>query len=134
MLRTCSPLDFRSPENYIFMPNWVMNHLKIKPYDVVSVSLVRIQLAGCVVLQPTTRAWDNLIKQNGNDPTSLLEREINKYSSLTTGSTISIEVDREVYPFVVKDVKNELGVSILGVRVQDSDVKVEIDRSLLNNL
>lgn len=120
-----SPLDFRSPENYIFMPQWLMNSLGLKTNDLVDVSFVRIKLASLVVLQPMTLDWDELLENHG-DPKTLLEHEINKYSSLTTGSTIAIEIGGKEYPLFVKDTKAENGVSMKGVRVQDADIKVKV--------
>ena len=128
-----SPLDFRSPENYIFVPRWLMKTLNIQPLDIVEVSFVRIKLAGLVVLQPLTLSWDILMETCKN-PKSLLEHEINKYSSLTAGSTILIEVNGEEYPLLVKETMGESGVSLLGVRVQDSDINVDINRSFLDDL
>lgn len=128
-----SPLDFRAPENYIFMPRWLMKSLALQSNDLVDISFVRIKLAGLVVMQPLTLAWDKLIEKNKN-PQTVLEHEVNKYSSLTAGSTILIEVDGVEYAFHVKDTKAEGGVSVKGVRVQDSDVKVDFDRSCLDTL
>lgn len=128
-----SPLDFRSPENYIFLPEWLMKDLDLSPNDLVDISFVRIKLAALVVLQPLTEEWDNLIETHG-DPKALLEHEINKYSSLTAGATIAIEIKGTEYPLFVKEVKAENGISVLGVRVQDSDIKVDIDRGYLDPL
>lgn len=128
-----SPLDFRSPENYIFMPQWLLKSLGLKANDLVEVSFVRIKLAGLVVFQPLTLDWDKLIEKHKN-PKSLLEHEVNKYSSLTAGTTIMIEVDGIEYPLLVKDTKAEGGISVKGVRVQDSDINVDIDRSYLDSL
>lgn len=98
-----SPLDFRSPENFIFVPKWLMADLNLKPNDLVDISFVRIRLASLVTLQPLTLEWDTLMRVHG-DPKSLLEHEINKYSSLTSGSTIIIEIKSVEYPIFVKEV------------------------------
>jgi len=126
-----SPLDFRSPENYIFLPQWLMKTLGVKTNDLVDVSFVRIKLAGLVVFQPLTLEWDALMEAN-QDPKTVLEHEVNKYSSLTTGSTIYIEFKGVEYPLYVKETRAEGGVAVRGVRVQDSDVKVDIDRSIID--
>lgn len=128
-----SPLDFRAPENYIFLPQWLMNDLDLQPFDLVDASFVRIRLAELVVIQPLSANWDDLIAKKG-DPKALLEHEVNKYSSLTAGSTIYIEVDGEVYPLHIKATRAEGGVNVQGVRVQDSDVRVDIDRSVVDQL
>ena len=134
-----SPLDFRSPENYIFLPRWLMKTLGLRINDLVDVSFVRIKLAGLVVFQPLTLAWDSLIgSADGatpvSDPKTILEHEVNKYSSLTAGSVIEIEHNGVIYPLYVKETRAESGVRMLGVRVQDSDVKVDIDRKVVDAL
>ena len=52
-----SPLDFRSPENYVFLPKWLMDDLNLQSNDLVDVSLVRIKLAELVVFQPLSIEW-----------------------------------------------------------------------------
>ena len=128
-----SPLDFRSPENYIFLPSWLMRNLNLTTNDIVEISFIRIKLASLVTLQPLTLDWDSLIL-NGEDPKNILEHEVNKYSSLTAGSTIAIEHKGTEYKFYIKETIAEGGVAVKGVRVQDSDVKVDIDRSYLDKL
>lgn len=128
-----SPLDFRAPENYIFLPKWLMNDLNLQPYDAVDVSFVRIRLADLVVLQPLSLSWDTLIEEIG-DPKSLLEHEVNKYSSLTAGSTIYIEMKGKEYALYVKETRAEGGVAVKAVRIQDSDVRTDIDRTVLDQL
>lgn len=128
-----SPLDFRSPENYIFLPRWMMSDLGLKTNDLVDISLVRIKLAELVVFQPLSLDWDELMEEH-KDPKALLEHEINKYSSLTAGSTIYINIKGKEYPLYVKETFAEGGISVQGVRVQDSDVRTDIDRSVLDKL
>jgi len=128
-----SPLDFRSPENYIFLPSWLMRNLNLTTNDIVEISFIRIKLASLVTLQPLTLDWDSLIL-NGEDPKNILEHEVNKYSSLTAGSTIAIEHKGIEYKFYIKETIAEGGVAVKGVRVQDSDVKVDIDRSYLDKI
>lgn len=129
-----SPLDFRSPENYIFLPRWLMITLGVKANDLVDVSFVRIKLASLVILEPLSLDWDTVIQKGNRDPQTVLEHEVNKYSSLTAGSTIYIDVDGLELPIRVKETFAEGGVSVKGVRVQDSDIKVDIDRGHLDKL
>jgi hypothetical protein len=128
-----SPLDFRAPDNYIFLPHWLMHDLNLKTNDLVDISFVRIKLASLVVLQPLTPDWDLLVKDH-KDPKSLLEHELNKYSSLTSGSTIYLNIQNKEYSFYVKETLAEGGVSVHGVRIQDADVHTDIDRSLIDKL
>lgn len=126
-----SPLDFRAPENYIFLPQWLMKSMGLQPNDLVDVSFVRIKLASLVTFQPLTAAWDELVSRT-NNPRSVLEHEVNKYSSLTAGATVVIEFEGVEYPLMVRETRAEGGVAVRGVRVQDADVRVDIDRSVLD--
>lgn len=150
-----SPLDFRAPENYVFMPQWAMQSLGLRPFDRVRVDLVRLQVAASVQLRPhDAPAWQQLITDIGsrNDggnasPAQLLEREINKFSALTAGTNISIQLElpspmasnagssdrpteaRAMHTFQVVGVRGELSgdrVALRAVRVQDADVQVNI--------
>ena len=125
-----SSLDFRSPENYIFVPKWVMDSLNLDKYDIVNVKFVRMKLASLVTLQPLSLQWLNFIEnREPADITSLLEQEINKYSTLTAGTTIAINIDGVEYSFFVNKTVSDDGISVWGVRIQDSDVRIEIDTS-----
>lgn len=134
-----SPLDFRSPENYIFMPDWMMRSLRIEAQDRVLVRFVRIQLSTNVALQPLNKTWDTVFMSRGDstaktprDPTSVLEEQLNKYSALTSGTTIPLEIEGNEYYFLVNETRGETGAAVYGVRVQDADVNVDIDRSFLD--
>lgn len=126
-----SPLDFRAPENYIFIPQWMMETLNLKPNDSVFVSYIVMKLARIVTLQPLSLNWDTLISSS-SDIQSILEHEVNKYSALASNTVISINYRGLEYSFYVKDTKTDNDVSVDAVRIQDSDVKVDIDRSILD--
>lgn len=127
-----STLDFRAPENYIFVPLWVMDALKLQKYDLVHVKFIRMKLASLVTFQPLSKNWLTFVdKQGDSKVTTILENEMNKYSTLTRGSAVAIQHEGMEYALKVKDTRTEEGVSAWGVRIQDSDVKIEIDTSSL---
>ena len=71
-----------------------------------STFLSTIDMNNCytVVFQPCSLGWDMLVEgaeegQGGKDPKTVLEHEINKYSSLTAGSTIYIEHEGQEYVY-----------------------------------
>ena len=121
------------------MPDWMMHSLKVEAQDRVRVRFVRIQLSTNVILQPLNKTWDKVIMRKGasgaetpRDPTSILEQQLNKYSALTAGTTIPLEIEGNEYYFLVNETRGETGAAVFGVRVQDADVNVDIDRSLLD--
>jgi ubiquitin fusion degradation protein 1 len=126
-----STLDFRSPENYIFVPRWVMETLDLDRYDQVDVKFVRMKPASLVTLQPLSSNWFSFVEKYASAVTSILENEINKYSTLTAGSIIAIKYKDVKYVLRVNKTTSEGDVSVWGVRIQDSDVKIEIDTTSL---
>ena len=80
----CSPLDFRAPENFLFVPLWMLRSLRAKPYDVVFMTWVKLNDGVTIELQPHQDAFLQLA-----NPRSVLENELKYYSSATRGSTIS---------------------------------------------
>lgn len=127
-----SPLDFRSPENFMFAPSWVMKKLNISSHGLVNVRFVQMKLAAMVVLQPTSKNWLQLAASEGREVHNILEREINRFSSLTADSDFAILHKGISYGFHVNKTISEDNISVWGVRIQDSDVRVEIDNSLLS--
>jgi len=39
----CCPVDFRAPENVVFLPEWMFRHLGAKPFDVLLVTQVKLR-------------------------------------------------------------------------------------------
>ncbi|KAG5185924.1 ubiquitin fusion degradation protein UFD1-domain-containing protein [Tribonema minus] len=79
---TCSPLDARAPEQYIFIPDWMMKSLRLKPRDIVQLRYKNLpQSTGCVHLQAHS--------ESAATSHAVLEEELRHYSSLTAGTTIS---------------------------------------------
>ena len=126
-----STLDFRAPENYIFVPQWVMETLRLQKYDLVDVKFIRMKLASLVTLQPISENWLTFVEKQGSKVATILENEMNKYATLTVGSIVAIQHENVDYALKVKDTRTEEGISTWGVRIQDADVKLEIDTSPL---
>jgi hypothetical protein len=130
-----SALDFRAPENYVFVPPWMMTALGLQNWDIVSLRFLKLHPVSMVTLQPLTLDWDKLTEEEGDAIQGVLEGEINKYSTLTAGTTITINVKgRKLQLFVKETLSEGLGgapVAVSGVRIQDADVRTNIDRSLI---
>jgi hypothetical protein len=131
------------------MPRWAMASLGLRAFDRVQVSLVRLQVASFVQLRPRDApAWQTLMQQisqteKNTSLTQLLEKEINKYSALTAGTNISIQLQvphpgnsassestaAAIHTFEVVKLQGEVSgerVGLRAVRVQDADVQVDI--------
>ena len=118
-----SVLDFRSPENFIFIPDWMMKSLNLHPRDVVNVRRVPLPEASLVRLQPHTSDFLKI-----SDHQTVLENEIKHYSCLTAGTTIKFTHEGKNYYIDVVDTLTQGGSeekSVPAVCVQDSDVRTE---------
>jgi hypothetical protein len=119
-------LDFRSPNNYVFLPHWMFKALGLRPRDVVDVRLVQTTPPGSAVkLRPHTSAFTNI----GNHQ-AVLETELKHYSALTLGSTIPFDYRGERYYFDVVDLRSApRGERVPMAKVQDCDIAAEFVRS-----
>jgi hypothetical protein len=176
----CSVLNFNAPENFLYVPPWIMKSLNVTAGTVVSVRLLPLGIkpARRIVLQPysvnslsnsddndmpiiqsnrrrTMNQWLSIVSpSNDNDKMEshgnfsvssaavLLENQLNKYSSLTAGSTIELQsndvtgnaIDMEsgsnVCNVLVKAIVGDNGKKLNGALIQDADVQVDVDLSL----
>ena len=128
-----SALDFRAPENYIFIPPWMMRSLGLKSYDIVDLKFLKLHGVSGVTLQPLTRDWVGVMREVGDLAQGMLEQEINRFSTLTAGTTIAVTIKGRELPLYVKETKSTgLGgreIAVGGVCIQDSDMRTVIDMS-----
>jgi len=119
-------LDFRSPNNYAFLPRWMFSALGLRPRDVVDVRLVTKTPPGSAVrLRPHSSAFVNI----GNHQ-AVLETELKHYSALTLGSTIPFDYRGERYYFDVVDLRSSpRGERVPMAKVQDCDIAAEFVRA-----
>ena len=119
-------LDFRSPNNYAFLPVWMFKALGLRPRDVVDIKLVTNTPPGSAVrLRPHTTAFVNI----GNHQ-AVLETELKHYSALTLGSTIPFDYRGERYYFDVVDLRSApRGERVPMAKVQDCDIAAEFVRA-----
>lgn len=117
------PLDFRSPQNYVFLPWWMMRALGLQPRDIVDVKLIKTVPAGTLArLRPHSSEFAKDISQ----PQAVLETELRHYSSLTKGSTIAFDYNSKRYWFDVVELRSEpRGEKQPMVKAQDCDLATE---------
>lgn len=123
-----SPLDFRAPPNYIFVPAWMMRALGVQPRDVVQVDLCRddspyaVPKGTMAKLRPHSSAFTKTI----SNTQAVLETELRHYASLTTGTTIAFDFNNVRYWFDVVELRGApRGEKVPYVKVQDSDLATD---------
>jgi hypothetical protein len=119
-------IDFRSPNNFVFLPKWMFKSLGLRPFDVVDVRLVTNTPPGSAVrLRPHTSKFLTI----GNHQ-AVLETELKHYSALTLGSTIPFDYRGERYHFDVVDLRSApRGERVTTAKVQDCDIAAEFVRA-----
>ena len=119
-------IDFRSPNNYAFLPKWMFTSLGLRPFDVVDIKLVTTTPPGSSVkLRPHT---SNFLKITNHQ--AVLETELKHYSALTRGSIIPFDYRGERYYFDVVDLRSApRGERVPMVKVQDCDIAAEFVRA-----
>ncbi|KAJ8608246.1 hypothetical protein CTAYLR_009475 [Chrysophaeum taylorii] len=122
----CSPLDFRAPANYLFVPLWMMHQLRLKPYDPVKVTWVKLKNGASIKL---VSHQDSFLKLS--NPRAILESELKYYSAATRGATISLVYNGRQFDFDVDDcVGTVVGTyrpeRCDGVSIQDADVSLDL--------
>ncbi|GMH53307.1 hypothetical protein TL16_g01422 [Triparma laevis f. inornata] len=99
----CSPLDFRSPDNYVFLPPWAFRTLGLRPGEPVRCHLeTNVPKGGRIKLRPLT--FKNSKTCDDGTPVgtakefmgisnhqAVLETELKHYSTLSSGSVVSFK-------------------------------------------
>lgn len=119
-------IDFRSPNNYAFLPKWMFTSMGLRPFDVVDIRLVTtIPPGSSVKLRPHTSSFLKI-----NNHQAVLETELKHYSALTRGSIIPFDYRGERHYFDVVDLRSApRGERVPMVKVQDCDIAAEFVRA-----
>lgn len=117
------PLDFRAPQNYVFLPWWMMRALGLQPRDVVDVKLITTVPPGSLAkLRPHSSKFASDI----SNTQAVLETELRHYSSLTKGSTIAFDYNGKRYWFDVVELRSApRGDKQPMIKVQDCDIATD---------
>ncbi|KAF8821075.1 ubiquitin fusion degradation protein UFD1AP [Cardiosporidium cionae] len=118
-----SVLDFRSPENFIFVPPWMMQTLKLRlvwenrPRDIVRCQYTKLPEGSQISLRPHSKSFFSI--KNYQD---FLEKELRHYSCVTRGSTITLFHDHHIYLMDIVNASSDGKNSLEAVSIQDCDV------------
>ena len=150
-----SSLDFRAPENYIFVPQWIMKALNLSNFDLIDLRYLPLKSISSITLQlqeedeeeeeeekdergveeekeviKSNNKWSNLLKSyQEEDLQGLLERELSYYSTITKKTSIPLFIKNKIYYIYIKDCSDINEVNVEAGRIQDRDINVQIDRS-----
>lgn len=117
----CGVTEFTAKPNTVYLPQWMMTQLDIKPGQDVQLLNVMLQLGTYLLIRPHTYKF----VQTYPDPKSILESHVTKYPTLTQGSTIQICHEGQVWYFDIVATKPSRAVCII-----DTDLRLEFDEPL----
>ncbi|KAL3500781.1 hypothetical protein ACH5RR_039874 [Cinchona calisaya] len=104
----CGVLEFTAEEGFVYVPQWIMDNLKLQQGDLVIIKNVSLPNGTYVKLQPHTTNFINL-----TNPKAVLERTLKKYTCLTSGDTITINHNDKKFFIDVLETKPGNAISII---------------------
>jgi len=113
----CGVLEFLAEEGKAYLPQWMMEQLRLNEGDLCLIEYASLQRATYAKFKPTSTDFLNI-----TNPRAMLEVELRKFACLTKGDLISVEYNEQVLQFKVMDVKPANAVTII-----ECDMNVEFD-------
>ncbi|KAK0634776.1 ubiquitin fusion degradation protein UFD1-domain-containing protein [Bombardia bombarda] len=111
-------LEFVAEEGRAYIPQWMMQNLRLDVGDMIQVRTTSLELAKLVKLQPQSTNFLDI-----SDPRAVLEKAFRNFAALTKGDIFNFEYNDEVYDMAVLDVKPE--TEKMGVSMIETDVSVD---------
>lgn len=121
---SCASMDFRTQDNFIFLPRWMMDSLDLQPYDVVYLSQLKLPEAIFVRLAPLDDSFFEL-----DSPKAVLEEHLKHFSTLTRGAKIPITHAGVMYHLRVVSIETEDCSDVECASIQDLDVSIDLVRT-----
>ncbi|KAL3633548.1 hypothetical protein CASFOL_022310 [Castilleja foliolosa] len=117
----CGVLEFEAEEGHVYMPDWMMDNLKISEGDHVVLRDASLPKACVIKLQPHTTLFCTRVP----DPRGFLESKLSAFTCLSRGDTIMLEYDgKEFYYFDV------VWVGADAVCLVDTDCDLDLETPL----
>ncbi|PIN23997.1 Ubiquitin fusion-degradation protein [Handroanthus impetiginosus] len=111
----CGVLEFDGTEGFIFVPEWMMNNLKLKEGDYLIIRNALLSPGRYIKLQPHATAFTQI-----SDPKAVLEKTLRDFTCLSRGDTFMIRYNEREFYFDVLDVAPANAISLI-----ETDCEVE---------
>ncbi|OIW27446.1 UFD1-domain-containing protein [Coniochaeta ligniaria NRRL 30616] len=111
-------LEFVAEEGRAYIPQWMMQTLKLDVGDMIQIKTTSLELAKLVKLQPQSVKFLEV-----SDPRAVLENAFRNFAAVTKGDIFAFEYNGEIYEMAVLDVKPE--TPKMGVSMIETDVSVD---------
>ncbi|KAJ2836157.1 ubiquitin fusion degradation protein [Coemansia erecta] len=116
-LRThCGVLEFTAEEGRVYLPQWMMDTLRLSPGSAVEVINVALLHGSLVKLQPQSVDFLDI-----SDHRAVLENALRRFSALTVGDMITIEYNNHEYKLNVLETQP----SPSAINIVETDLSVD---------
>lgn len=95
-------LEFIAPEGRVYLPDWMMIALKLKPGALLEVRSTSLELGRFVKIEPQSADFLEI-----SDPKAVLENSLRNFSALHVNDVFQISYNSQTYGIKVLDVKPE---------------------------
>jgi ubiquitin fusion degradation protein 1 len=119
----CGVLEFSAEEGRMYIPYWMMQHLRLSPGQILSIKSASLKKGSYVKLRPQTK---DFIEEISN-PKAVLEAKLRNFATLTAGDTIMINYNKKNYCIDILECKAS-DANVEAISVIDTDVQVDFDR------
>ncbi|PIA54720.1 hypothetical protein AQUCO_00900950v1 [Aquilegia coerulea] len=104
----CGVMEFIAEEGIIFLPQWMMENMRLKEGDIVRIKNASLSKGTYIKLQPHTKDFLDI-----SNPKALLETALRNFSCLTIGDTIAVPYNNKKYYIDIIETKPFNAVSII---------------------
>jgi len=111
-------LEFTATEGRAYIPNWMMENIRLNPGEFVQVVPCSLPRATFVKLQPQSVNFLDI-----SNPKAVLEKTLRKYSAMTLGDTIVFRYNEKEYMLQVLEIKPNTPTK--AVSIVEADVNVD---------
>jgi len=114
----CGVLEFTATEGRAYIPNWMMENIRLNPGEFVQVVPCSLPRATFVKLQPQSVTFLDI-----SNPKAVLEKTLRKYSAMTLGDKIVFRYNEKEYELQVLEIKPDTPTK--AVSIVEADVNVD---------
>ncbi|KAJ2354614.1 ubiquitin fusion degradation protein [Coemansia sp. RSA 2618] len=112
----CGVLEFTAEEGRVYLPQWMMDTLRLAPGSAVEVINVALLHGSLVKLQPQSVEFLDI-----SDHRAVLENALRRFSALTVGDMITIEYNNREYKLCVLETQP----SPSAINIVETDLSVD---------
>ncbi|KAJ1924984.1 ubiquitin fusion degradation protein [Tieghemiomyces parasiticus] len=109
-------LEFTAEEGRAYLPQWMMQTLKLEPGDIAKVNSTQLPLGKFVKIEPQSVDFLDI-----SDPRAVLENSLRNFSTLTEGDIITISYNDKQYGIRVLETRP----SGRGISIVETDLEVD---------